>query len=136
MEEEQAPAEPPPSPPPVAAPRHRHRLRTLVTVLITTIVVGPLGFYGGALFEFHAGPQLDNTLAPLFFAKPVAGLDLNTLDQMWHIIQREYARKDPTVQAAFDGAGKGLVESLNGEFGDRFSDYFTPAELQRNREFL
>jgi carboxyl-terminal processing protease len=126
----------PPAPWSDARPRHGHFLRTVVTVLITVVIVGPLGFYLGALFEFNAGPQLNNSLAPLFFAKPVSGLDLPTLDQMWQIIQREYARKNPSAQAAFDGAGKGLVHSLDSQYGDGFSAYLTPDELQRNKEFL
>jgi carboxyl-terminal processing protease len=97
-----------------------------------------LSFYGGVLFQFHLGPTYDSQVpAPLLFTRPSKGLDFATLQQIYDIMSRQYARNDVNADDAFNGAAKGMVNLyLNNKFGDAFSTYFTPEELQRNREFL
>jgi len=105
-------------------------------LLCGALVFGLAGLYLGALFEFNAPTSVNNYLAPLFGSKPASGLDTQSLEQVWEVIQRKYVRTNVSQGAAFDGAAKGLVGSLNTQFGDAFSAYLTPGELQRNREFL
>ena len=96
----------------------------------------PLAFYLGVLFQYHLGPDVDPAISGILLSSKVTSLDTGTLQEMWHTIQVKYARKNPSVQDAFDAAGKGMVHAFSAEFGDDFSAYLTPSELARNREFL
>ncbi|HEV3232177.1 MAG TPA: S41 family peptidase [Candidatus Dormibacteraeota bacterium] len=96
----------------------------------------PVAFYLGALAEYHAGPTWDHTLAPAFFSTPSSGFNTSSLQDVWNLIQRNYARTNVDPAASISGADKGLVSSLNDQFGDRFSTYFTPDEIRVYREQL
>jgi carboxyl-terminal processing protease len=97
----------------------------------------PLVFYLGVLAQFHLGPDLDAAIAPALFTQPVTKLQFNTLNEIWQLMQRNYARPGLSGTDAFDGASKGLVHlTLSSKFGDDFSAYFTPDELKKNKEFL
>jgi carboxyl-terminal processing protease len=97
----------------------------------------PLAFYLGVLAQFHLGPDVDAALAPALFTQPVTKLDFNTLNEIWQLMQRNYARQGLSGRDAFDGASKGIVHLyLSGKYGDDFSAYFTPDELKKNKEFL
>lgn len=126
-----------PGPEPAAAfavaPRRGRWLRRIAVVLLI-----PLSFYLGMVFEFHAGPDIDQLTAPALFAAPVKSLDLGTLNQIYEVMQRNYAQKNLSSSDAFNAAAKGLVHNLLGspQYRDDFSFYFTPEELRQNREFL
>lgn len=98
----------------------------------------PLSFYLGMLFEFHAGPDIDQLIAPALFSSPVKGLDLATLNQIYEIMQTQYAKEGLSQSDAFNAAAKGLVHNLLGapQYKDDFSVYFTPDELRQNQDFL
>jgi carboxyl-terminal processing protease len=127
-------AEPGPEAPAGVAPPRRGRWlkRTVITLLI------PLSFYLGMVFEFHAGPDLDQLIAPVLFAAPVSGLDSGTLNQVFELMQRNYAKAGLSPHDAFSAAAKGLVHNLlsPAPYRDDFSYYFTPEELNQNKQFL
>lgn len=100
------------------------------------LITFPVAFYLGALTEFHGGPSWDHLLAPAFFGRATSGFDTGSLQEIWSLIQRNYARGDASAAAAIAGADKGMVSALNEEFGDRFSTYFTPAEIESYRDQL
>ncbi|MEA2682823.1 MAG: carboxyl-terminal processing protease [Chloroflexota bacterium] len=114
----------------------RARGRWLKRVVIVLLL--PVSFYLGMVFEFHAGPDIDQVIAPALFAAPVKSLDLGTLNQVFELMQRNYAKKDLNSNDAFNAAAKGLVHNLLGspQYKDDFSFYFTPEELRQNKEFL
>ncbi|MFN2465854.1 MAG: S41 family peptidase [Candidatus Dormibacteria bacterium] len=97
-----------------------------------------MAFYAGMLFEFHAGPDLDHLIAPALFAGPINSLDLGTLNQVFEIMQTQYAKEGLSSTDAFNAAAKGMVHNLLGspKYKDDFSLYFTPDELRQNQEFL
>jgi carboxyl-terminal processing protease len=97
----------------------------------------PLAFYLGALTQFHLGPDIDGFLSPVLFTQPTTSLDSRTLNEIWQSMQRHYAAPGLNSADAFDAAAKGLVHLLfSTKYGDDFSAYLTPAELQRNKDFL
>jgi carboxyl-terminal processing protease len=105
----------------------------------------PLSFYLGMVFEFHAGPDIDQLIAPALFSSPVKGLDLATLNQILEIMQTQYAKEGLSQTDAFNAAAKGMVHNLLGtnppsgvqtQYKDDFSVYFTPDELRQNQDFL
>jgi carboxyl-terminal processing protease len=97
----------------------------------------PLAFYLGILAQFHLGPDLDAAISPALFTQPVSKLDFNHLNEIWQLMQRNYARPGLSGPDAFDGASKGMVHLyLSSKYGDDFSAYFTPDELKKNKEFL
>ncbi|MHB8507677.1 MAG: S41 family peptidase [Candidatus Dormibacteria bacterium] len=116
---------------PQSTPVHR-RWPKYVLVLLTF----PIAFYLGAATEYHQGAVWDHLLAPAFFGRATSGFDTASLQDIWSNIQQRYAKENVSPDAAITGADKGLVKSLNDQFGDRFSAYLTPEELRRNQEFL
>jgi carboxyl-terminal processing protease len=97
----------------------------------------PLAFYVGLLTQYHLGVNIDNTLAPLLFTQPTTNLDNKTLNEIWKSMQLHYATQGLNSSDAFDAAAKGLVHLLlSTKYGDDFSAYYTPAELQKNKDFL
>ncbi|MDQ6747573.1 MAG: S41 family peptidase [Candidatus Dormibacteraeota bacterium] len=119
---------------PGTLPRRSRRWLTRIAVALLV----PLSFYLGVLFEFHAGPDIDQFIGPALFAGPVKSLDLGTLNQMFEIMQVQYAKEGLSPSEAFNAAAKGLVHNLFGspKYKDDFSLYFTPDELRQNQEFL
>ena len=102
------------------------------------VLLAPLMFYGGILFEYHLGPDVNSFLKPALFTRSsTAGVDYKTLDEIWQLMLRKYPHKDLSSQDAFNGAAQGLVHLyLNDKYGDGFSFYFTPEELKQERESL
>jgi len=98
----------------------------------------PLCFYLGMLFQFHAGPDINQVIAPILFAGPVKSLDLGTLNQVFNLMQRDYARAGLSPTDAFNAAARGMVHNLLAAdpYKDNFSAYFTPEELRQNHDFL
>jgi carboxyl-terminal processing protease len=97
----------------------------------------PLVFYLGILTQFHLGSIFDATVAPALFAQPTTTLDLQTMNEIWQIMQRNYAKPGLSAADAFDAASKGLVHGLpSAKYGDDFSAYRSPAELKADRAFL
>ena len=98
----------------------------------------PVSFYLGMLFQFHAGPDVNQLIAPVLFAGPVKSLDLGTLNQVFNLMQRDYARAGLGPTDAFNAAAKGMVHNLLAAdpYKDNFSAYFTPEELRQNHDFL
>jgi carboxyl-terminal processing protease len=97
----------------------------------------PLVFYLGILTQFHLGPTFDAAVAPALFTQPTTTLDARTLNEIWQIMQRNYAKAGLSGADAFDAASKGLVHGLpSAQYGDDFSAYRTPAELKADRAFL
>jgi carboxyl-terminal processing protease len=98
----------------------------------------PLAFYLGMVFEFHAGPDLDQFIAPALISAPVQGLDVGTLNQEFEKMQLNYAKAGLSPHDAFNAAAKGMVTLLlsPAPYQDQFSAYFTPEELQANKDFL
>ena len=95
-----------------------------------------LVFYLGILAQFHLGAIFDATVAPALFAQPTTTLDYKTLNEIWQIMQRNYAKPGLSAADAFDAAAKGLVHLLlSTKYGDDFSAYQTPAELKADRAF-
>jgi carboxyl-terminal processing protease len=118
-----------PTPPP---PHRRYWVRRVIYLLAL-----PLVFYLGILTQFHLGPTFDSAVAPALFAQPTTTLDFRTLNEIWQIMQRDYAKPGLSGADAFDAASKGLVHGLpSAKFGDDFSAYRTPAELKSDRAFL
>jgi carboxyl-terminal processing protease len=118
-----------PTPPP---PRRGRWVKRILYILAL-----PLVFYLGVLAQFHLGPTFDSAMAPALFAQPTTTLDLRTLNEIWQIMQRDYAKPGLSGADAFDAASKGLVHGLpSAKFGDDFSAYRTPAELKADRAFL
>ncbi|MFN2462608.1 MAG: S41 family peptidase [Candidatus Dormibacteria bacterium] len=117
---------------PRAHPSRRWPKRLAVGLLV------PLSFYLGVLFQFHAGPDLDQLIAPALFAAPAKSLDLGTLNAIFSIMQREYAKAGLSPTDAFNAAAHGMVHNLLAAdpYKDNFSAYFTPEELRQNQEFL
>jgi len=115
-----------------APPRGRWLKRIAVVLLV------PLSFYLGMLFQFHAGPDINQLIAPALFAQPVKSLDLGTLNQVYDLMQRNYARAGLSPTDAFSAAAKGMVHNLLAAdpYKDNFSAYFTPEELRQNHDFL
>lgn len=96
-----------------------------------------LVFYLGILTQFHLGPTFDAAVAPVLFAQPTTTLDFKTLNEIWQIMQRNYAKPGLSGADAFDAASKGLVHGLpSTRYGDDFSAYRTPSELKADRAFL
>lgn len=115
-------------------PPRRRGVSWLVTLLLI-----PLMFYAGVLFEYHLGPDVNISISALLFAQPGrgGGLDHATLDEIWQIMQRRYPKKDLNAQDAFNGAAQGLVHLyLNEKYQDGFSYYLTPEELAREKQDL
>jgi carboxyl-terminal processing protease len=97
----------------------------------------PLAFYLGVLAQFHLGADLDAAISPALFTQPVTKLNFNSLNEVWQLMQRNYARPGLSGADAFNGASKGMVHLyLSSKYGDDFSAYFTPDELKKNKEFL
>ncbi len=97
----------------------------------------PLVFYLGILTQFHLGSTFDAAVAPVLFVQPTTTLDSKTLNEIWQIMQRNYAKPGLSGADAFDAASKGLVHGLpSTKYGDDFSAYRTPAELKADRAFL
>ena len=98
----------------------------------------PVSFYLGMLFQFHAGPDVNQVIAPALFAGPVKSLDLGTLNQIFDLMQRDYAKPGIKPTDAFNAAAKGMVHDLlaSDPYKDNFSAYFTPEELKQNHDFL
>ncbi|GAC1327389.1 MAG: S41 family peptidase [Candidatus Dormibacteria bacterium] len=121
-----------PEPKAAAPTRRRWRRRLAVGLLV------PLSFYLGMLFQFHAGPDINQLIAPALFAQPVRSLDLGTLNQVYGLMQRDYARPGLSPSDAFNAAAKGMVHNLLAAdpYKDNFSAYFTPEELRQNHDFL
>lgn len=116
------------------APR-RPRRRWIKRVIY--VLALPLAFYLGALTQFHLGPDIDSALAPLLFTQPTTSLNSKTLNEIWQSMQRHYATPGLSSADAFDAAARGLVHLLlSTKYGDDFSAYYTPAELQKNKDFL
>ena len=95
-------------------------------------------FYLGMLFEFHVGPDVNQLISPALFAGPVNGLDTGTLNQVFQLMQANYAKAGLSPKDAFNAAAKGMVHNLvaNPPYRDNFSVYFTPEELRQNQQFL
>jgi carboxyl-terminal processing protease len=117
----------------VAPPRRGSLLKRTILILLI-----PLSFYLGMVFEFHAGADIDQLIAPALFAAPVSGLDSGSLNQVFELMQRNYARAGLSPHDAFNAAAKGLVHNLLSPppYRDDFSYYFTPEELNQNKQFL
>lgn len=98
----------------------------------------PVSFYLGILFEFHSGPDFNQLISPALFAGPVQGLDTGTLNQIFQLMQSNYAKVGLSQKDAFNAAAKGMVHNLvaNPPYRDNFSVYFTPDELRQNQQFL
>ena len=98
----------------------------------------PVSFYLGMLFEFHAGPDVNQVISPALFAGEVKGLDTGTLNQIYQLIQANYPKTGFSSSDVFNAAAKGEVHNLLGSppYQDNFSVYFTPAELRQNQQFL
>lgn len=92
----------------------------------------------GIVFEFHAGSEIDQLIAPALFAAPVSGFDSGSLNQVFEVMQRNYAKAGLSPHDAFSAAAKGMVHNLLSPppYRDDFSAYFTPEELNQNKEFL
>jgi carboxyl-terminal processing protease len=120
-------------PPPAPPPRRGRWLRRIGGLLLL-----PLTFYLGVLFEFHAGPDINQVISPALFAGEVKGLDTGTLNQIYQIIQANYPRTGFSSNDVFNAAAKGEVHNLLGAqpYQDNFSVYFTPDELKQNQDFL
>ncbi|HEY8739019.1 MAG TPA: S41 family peptidase [Candidatus Dormibacteraeota bacterium] len=115
-----------------APPRRRWRKRLAVLLLV------PLSFYLGVLFEFHVGPDINSLISPALFGTPVRSLDVGTLNQIFETMQSHYPKENLSPNDAFNAAAKGLVHNLLGSpaYRDDFSVYFTPEELRQNQDFL
>ena len=97
----------------------------------------PLAFYLGMLFQFHAGPDINQLIAPALFAGPVKTVDLGTLNQIFDLMQRNYATPGMKPSDTFNYAAKGMSHNLAADlYKDNFSNYFTPEELKQNQDFL
>jgi len=105
---------------------------------IAVLLLLPASFYLGILFEFHAGADVNQLISPALFSGPVQGLDTGTLNQIFEIMQSDYARSGLSPGDAFNAAAKGMVHTLLGNppYRDNFSVYFTPDELRQNQQFL
>jgi carboxyl-terminal processing protease len=105
---------------------------------LAVVLLVPVSFYLGVLFEFHVGPDLNQLIAPALFARPVQGVDTGTLNQVFELMQRNYAKEGLSPRDAFNAAAKGMVHNLLGgdPYKDNFSAYFTPEELNQNHDFL
>ena len=102
------------------------------------VLLVPVSFYLGILFEFHAGPDVNQLISPALFAGPVNSLDSGTLNQVFQLMQSNYPKAGLSPSDAFNAAAKGMVHNLLGNppYRDNFSVYFTPDELRQNQQFL
>jgi carboxyl-terminal processing protease len=109
-----------------------HKIRAFAIVILSM----GIAFYGGLVADRNLPTSFGNAVIPNFLAQPVSDLNDKTLQEIWHVMQRNYVSPKLNVNAAMDGIDKGLVQSLNAAYGDRFSAYFTPQELKYEQSFL